>query len=183
MILAINTASLNYRTTTLDSASALLRLRETRQQAVDALSGVKADIDASGNAQKRSDVLADAGSERRSRGFLRQQSEGQDRALAQLLPVRASLSPSDEVALFAEEESSTSVTATVQSSVRAGEAFAADGEAVAVEIITQQPEVYSAVFDETIQPLIVRIQSIASQLYARNNDVVFNSAPATLLAA
>ncbi len=181
--MTINTSSLNYRPTALDSASALLRLRETRQQAVDALSGVKADIDASGKAQKRSDVQADAGSERRSRGFLRQQSEGQSRALAQLVPVRASLSPSDEVALFGEENAVSSTSATTPSTVRAGEAFAANGEAVAVEIITQQSEVYSAAFDETIQPLVVRIQSLVSQLYARNNDVVFNSAPATLLAA
>lgn len=168
--MAINTNSLNIRYTGLDALA--------RPVAGVAPVGVEAE---------RKDVTADnsGNGQQRSRGFLRQQFESEDRALARLAPVRPTLSPSDEVALFGDNEipDAASNNAPAGTALIAGEATDANGESVAVDIITPQTANIATQDEANVLPLVARQQYAVSQLYARNNDVTFSSSSVTLLAA
>lgn len=115
--------------------------------------------------------------------------EDERKALAALTPVRANLSPSDEVAIFGDEQNHTASNITLEdgvvSKVTAGNAVDETGESVAVEIIAPQalPQAAAEAEEEKVVALNVRAQVQAARAYARNNDIVFNNAPATLLAA
>jgi hypothetical protein len=140
-------------------------------------------VSARANAERK-DTAADnsSGGQQRSRGFLQQQTAFEDRALARLAPVRPNLNPSDEAALFGSEVEAATTTPTAAGSI-VGEATDANGQAVAVDIITPQTAALSTQAQANILPLTARQQYAASQLYARNNDVTFNSSAVALLAA
>ena len=114
-----------------------------------------------------------------SRGFLRQQYESEDRALARLAPIKPNLSPSDEVAIFASDALDTSSAASTYASSlstnsRTGEAVDSNGEAVAVEIITNGSQANPAANQQsTILSLDARQQYTVSQLYARNEAALY----------
>jgi len=123
-----------------------------------------------------------------SRGnFLREYVQDERRELAKLGPIRASLSPSDEVALFADEQAAAPLIGErPASNVTVGKAIADNGEEIAVESIAPQLIVSPAeaqAQDEKVIALNAQAQVQAAKAYARNNDIVFNNAPATLLAA
>ncbi len=120
--------------------------------------------------------------------FLRAFVEDERRELAKLGPIRATLSPSDELALFADERSDSVpvVEDRTASKVRVGIAVSDTGEEIAVESIAPSPIISPAeraAEDEKVVALNAKAQVLAAKAYARNNDIVFNNAPATLLAA
>ena len=114
------------------------------------------------------------------------------RQLAQLAPVKAQLSPVDEVALFGqnEEDNATHADSAPQTAdhnaplVTQGQAVAEDGSNVDVDIIA--PATLTAANQNIPQTpsLIARAQvAAAAFLYARNNDITFSGPALTSLAA
>lgn len=100
-------------------------------------------------------------------GFLRQQTQQEERAaLAEIAPVRAFLSPSDEAALFG-GANEISVPVETAQQLRAGEATAADGSPVVVDIITAR----DGRAEQSLIPLY--IQSAGARIYARYQEAVF----------
>lgn len=134
-------------------------------------------------------VTADQQGEGKSRGFLRQQYESEQDALARLAPLRANLQPSDEVAIFGNPENTAPTTFSYDEKgaitvTSKGEAVDDNGKKVAVDIITPQELTFDAEkADAKIVELQQRTQSNVAKVYARNNDIVFSTQPATQLAA
>ena len=122
-----------------------------------------------------------------SRQFLQQQQQApSDQTLASLERPHPLLSPSDEVALFADQSSqSTATNATTENtstlSISQGEGVAEDGSSVDVEIIA--PQIAQDHTDSAQLLVLPQLQAQVASLYARNNDIVFSATPLTELAA
>lgn len=123
------------------------------------------------------DKARDAGEQPARRNASRQEEE---RALAQISPVRASISPSDEVALFADDANAEAVVTALPPRT-AGEAVAEDGSAVEVESIPPAYEKSKLEADIPVTPPL--IQASANALYARNNNALFSLNPFVAQAA
>ena len=167
--MAIDTNNVNFSASALNAAQR--RLQGISQIALE---------EAVNKGQQASISANDSGtSGQNSRGFLRQQYESEDKALARLAPIKPNLSPSDEVAIFASDALDTSSIASGSASslitnYRAGEAVDANGESVAVEIITNDSQNNNAANQPTaILSLDARQQYAASQLYARNEAALY----------
>jgi hypothetical protein len=183
--LPINLASLNLRYPTAnsatESANLLARARENEKQASDILTRARIDVT---KLRRNNADTADAEDQRRSGGGLSQQFAFQDQGLAKLAPLKASLLPSDELALFGDQAVDVGLVTSRSNPISVGIAVDADGEQVAVESIAPQAVANITLAPEPkTQSLAARVQFATAQLYARNNDVVFSSVPATLLAA
>ncbi len=121
--------------------------------------------------------------DRRSGRFSQRNSNERPQSLAGLLPPRASLSPTDEVALFAVRSSAGQTRAQVleqSTSLSSSPAIRAqvqdeNGDVVEAEVITlpSRPE----------DQRVARAQLAVAGLYARNNDIVYNVTPISRLAA
>lgn len=94
--------------------------------------------------------------------------------LGALRPARAALSPSEEVGLYAQEETDASP------APRTTRATAEDGSTVVVDIIAPRASLTRPAPPE--EATAKKTAGVAA-LYARNNDVVFSALPLTRLAA
>lgn len=121
--------------------------------------------------------------DRRSGRFSQRNSNERPQSLAGLLPPRASLSPTDELALFAVRGNTGQLrpqTLGQSTSLSSSPAIRAqvqdeNGDVVEAEVITlpSRPEDQQA----------ARAQLAVAGLYARNNDIVYNVTPISRLAA
>lgn len=141
----------------------------------------------------------DATDEKRGGNFQRTLARGRAAPrFADFSPIRAVLSPLDELALYGEKaegqaaptpeptQPEANFTATNASPANALSAQAAgeDGKPITVEVLP--PGTGSAANDNTQTPptsLDARRQFAAATLYARNNDVIYNGAALSQLAA
>ena len=117
---------------------------------------------------------------------------GNGPSLASLVPAKPQLSPTDELALFAEtsgQQSTSRISADAQAAhhllvtINPGQAVAQDGEAVNVDIIAPRAEQQSHAVAAQVLTLTTRAQAATAALYARNADVVFDSYPLSQIAA
>lgn len=121
--------------------------------------------------------------DRRSGRFFERNSNERPQSLAGLLPPRASLSPTDEVALFAVRSSTGQTRAQVleqSTSLSSSPAIRAqvqdeNGDSVEAEVI--------ALPSRADDQRVARAQLAVAGLYARNNDIVYNVTPISRLAA
>jgi hypothetical protein len=121
--------------------------------------------------------------DRRSGRFSQRNSNERAPSLADLVQPRASLSPTDEVALFAVRSSAGQTRAQVleQSPARLSTPIARtqvldeNGDSVEAEVITLPTR--------GEDQRVARAQSAVAGLYARNNDIVYNVTPISRLAA
>ena len=122
--------------------------------------------------------------QRRSNGSPRQQQEADSRALAKLAPVRAALAPTDELALFGQDNQVAQATISADGSQNLASGTAVDGQGspVDVAIITPRADAPPQGSAQVLS-LNARLQSSAAALYARNNDVAFNSVTLSQYAA
>ncbi len=168
---------------TLDLSAELLLLAQKR-------AGALADLHASATA-----VSDEARRESSNQNFLRkEQGQRQDNNLTSLARLQPVLSPSDELALFAEvaigghrlskfpiknppslvETTLDSLTALRQ--LQARDALQKTQEAQLEKAAAAQPQLDAPT-------ALSGAQAFAAYLYARNNDIVFNTAPLSSLAA
>lgn len=124
---------------------------------------------------------------------LRRQGRSRSPNFADISPLRAELSPADELALFAanaQQSADDPAAATVLNALRtasfaAARAETADGYPIEVELLPPDAADGAAANDNAEPPssLAARTQSRVAGLYARNNDIVFNVTPLTQFAA
>ncbi|MFM9889038.1 MAG: hypothetical protein ACKVOE_00115 [Rickettsiales bacterium] len=134
--------------------------------------------------------------EQNSDDYLRRQSRNRTPRFADFTPVRAQLSPTEELALFAaagndspaalpEALARTPNTTPSTQNLTIAKAQEADGTPIEVEVLPPQTGGIAAANDnaEPVSSLAARNQTRVANLYARNNDIVFNVTPLSQFAA
>lgn len=172
----IDVNSLNFPFIANSSNARSLELLSRARTALDDSGDLLSESRGAGAQAAVAELASDAGRDRRERGFLRPREEGAQRRLAQLLPVRARLEPSDEVTLFAQNNRS-------QTPVSRARAISAEDTEIAVEILTAQQNANASKPIVLRQNLAARYQVEVASRYARNNDVTFATTPVALFAA
>ena len=107
--------------------------------------------------------------------------DDQKQALVNLAPVKAQLSPSDELQLFSSTQQKASDSSAGAGQLTSGQAVASDGSQVEVQIIKPEADnVQSA--SAQILALRTSLQQAATK-YAATNDIIFSGAGVAQLAA